>query len=268
LERDGNYYVFIEESLNRRGKGHISVFVIDSDGNVGEPVKVLEQPYHLAYPHVFEWNGDYFMVPDTSEAGTISLYRCTEFPLKWEFSCHLLEGVKAFDTTLLQRDGIWWMFTNMVENEGGSDWDELFLFHSEYLESKKWIAHPLNPIVSDVTNARPAGAIFGQGDHLYRPAQDCGRRYGYAFQINEIVTLNESDYSEKTIARTTPNWRSDLQGIHTFNSTGELTIIDGIVRRLKFELPWRKKTISIKDALRPIENSMLADNTFDSGRNR
>ncbi len=38
-------------------KGHISVIRMDEQGVYSEPVKVLERPYHLSYPFVFEWEG-------------------------------------------------------------------------------------------------------------------------------------------------------------------------------------------------------------------
>ncbi len=253
--------------LSKAQKGHISLLTNDKNGRIEGPVTVLERPYHLSYPFVFEWCGQYFMLPESGEAGTVSLYECTEFPLKWELRRNLLEGVKAFDCTLLRHDGRWWMFANMVENEGGSNWDELFLFYADDLDSEQWVAHPMNPIVSDVTNARPAGRIFERDGSLYRPAQDCSRRYGYAFHINEITTLSETDYEEKIIARATPDWSKSLEGIHTFSSAGDLTMIDGIVRRRKLVFSWPERVRNPKVSWRvtDVGNRVANMSTTDGG---
>ena len=54
----------------------------------------------------------------------------------------------------------YWLFTNVITNNGASSHDELFLYHSSELVSNEWVSHPMNPIVSDVKKARPAGNLF------------------------------------------------------------------------------------------------------------
>jgi len=46
---------------------------------------VLDEPYHLSYPYVFEWQGDYYMVPESYQVNSILLYRAVNFPTDWEF---------------------------------------------------------------------------------------------------------------------------------------------------------------------------------------
>ncbi len=57
IARDGKNYVFVEEYPYREGKGVISVLEIDPDGRIGTVQRVLERPYHLSYPFVFEHEG-------------------------------------------------------------------------------------------------------------------------------------------------------------------------------------------------------------------
>ncbi len=229
--RDGRYYLFIEEFLFDRQQGHIAVLEMDEEGNWSEPVPVLERPYHLSYPFVFQFEGEYYMVPESAANRSVDLYHCVEFPHRWEHRRTLLKGVSAVDATLHRQDGRWWMFVSIAENEGASSCDELFLFHSDDLLQGEWIPHPENPVVSDVRRARPAGRIFRHDGRLYRPSQNCAGRYGYGFQINEILRLDETGYEERPIATATPDWRPGLLATHTFNRAGRLTVIDAEQRR-------------------------------------
>ncbi len=91
IERNGLYYVFIEELMYRDHKGRIAVLTIDKDGNASEPQTVLERPYHLSYPFLFEWEGELFMIPETSAAETIEVYRCDRFPDQWSLERVLMK---------------------------------------------------------------------------------------------------------------------------------------------------------------------------------
>jgi hypothetical protein len=230
---ENKYYIFIEEYMYKSQKGHIAVLTMDEDGAYGEPEIVLDRPYHLSYPFIFAYGNEYYMIPESMSNQCIELYKCVEFPRKWEFQMNLMENVRAVDATILYHKQKWWMFANMVENEGASDWDELFLFNSSDLFSNKWQPHPLNPIVSDCKSSRPAGKIFSVNGILYRPSQNCSTRYGYGFNIAEITTLDENNYSEVLVSRVTPKWDINIIGTHTYNHVNGLHIIDAIYKRPK-----------------------------------
>ena len=61
----------------------VPLIEIGADGRWSTPVRVLERDHHLSYPFLFEHEGVLYMVPETAQAGTVELYRCTEFPLRW-----------------------------------------------------------------------------------------------------------------------------------------------------------------------------------------
>ena len=234
IQRNGKYYVFIEELLFERNKGHISVLVMDQTGAWQAPAKVLERDYHLSYPSLFEWEGELYMIPESGANRTVELYRCVRFPTHWAFVRNLLEGIEAYDATILRHDGRWWLFATVVEERGASSWDELFVFHSDSLLGTEWISHRLNPIISDASRARPAGAIVSEGGRLYRPSQDCSVRYGYAIRMNEITKLSADEYEEREMASLTPSESSGVIGTHTYARAGALTVIDGLRPRWRF----------------------------------
>jgi hypothetical protein len=233
--RDGAYHIFIEEFLYKSGKAHISLIKMDEKGNYSEPKKVLDRPYHLSYPFVFEWNRDYYMIPESSANRSVEVYKCVAFPDKWEFCTTLMENVTAVDATLLPHGRKWWLFTNMREHGGASKWDELFLFYADTPLSSNWTPHPGNPVVSDVRRSRPAGRIFEQGGQLYRPSQNSGGEYGYGLKINRIVALSETEYREEESSSIEPKWAADLRGIHTLSHANRLTVVDANVSRFRLK---------------------------------
>ncbi|HOG47928.1 MAG TPA: hypothetical protein PLB78_14965, partial [Anaerolineae bacterium] len=225
------YHVFLEEYLYNAGKGRISVMQIDDRGTVTGPTPVLEEEHHLSYPSVFSWEGRYYMVPESAHRRTIDLYEGIEFPWKWQFRMHLMENVRAVDSTIFSHQGTWWLFTGIAEHEGAFPQVELFLFFSNELFTNRWQPHPMNPIVSDVKRARPAGSVFSQGGRIIRPSQDCSRRYGYGFDLNEIVALSETEYAERPLASVRPRSHSRALATHTYARDGRLTMIDACMRR-------------------------------------
>ena len=206
---------------------------IDPNGKYSQPYRVLEKSYHLSYPHIIKHENNYYMIPESLENKTIEIYKCVLFPHKWIFHKNLMENIKAVDNTVFYHNEMWWLFTNLIEIEGGSSHDELFLFYSNELLSNKWISHPMNPIVSDVRTSRPAGNIFITGDKIIRPSQDSSKRYGYGINLNEILILNKDKYLEKKINFIDPEWDDNILGTHTINHVNELTFIDALLKRSK-----------------------------------
>ena len=163
----------------------------------------------------------------------MDLYRCVSFPDKWEHCETLLKDVHAVDTTVHCYQGKWWLFTNIREHESESSNDDLFLFYSDDLRHGRWRAHPRNPIVSDVTRARPAGRLFEHQGQLYRPAQDCSIRYGYGIRIQTILKMSESEYLEREVAFIQPKVDEKIVATHTFSRAGDLVLSDALEEKLK-----------------------------------
>jgi hypothetical protein len=211
--------------------GRIAVIEIDGDGKAGPPRVVLERDYHLSYPFLLEFNDELFMVPESADAEKVEAFRCVSFPDQWESHAVLLEGVRAYDPTLLEHEGRWWMFVTIQHNGNTTD-DELHLYYASE-PFGQWVAHPANPICLDVRCARPAGALFRQNGQLFRPAQDCSVRYGYALSIQRVIRMDTKEYEEETVQRILPDWAGDAQGTHTVNQAGGITVYDCNVRRRK-----------------------------------
>lgn len=234
VKKDNTYYLFIEELIYKNKLGHLAVMTIDEYGNYTKPENILVKDYHLSYPNVFEDNGTYYMIPETSGNQDIQLYKSTNFPLKWELEKVLMSNVVAVDTTIYKNNDTYWMFTNLKTIEGGSKHVELYLFYSKDLISDQWEAHPLNPIVSDIKKSRPAGAFFKMNNKLYRPSQNCSNHYGYGLNIAEVTKLDKTTFEEQIIKSIKPDWDKAIGSTHSFNSVDNLYISDISIKRSRF----------------------------------
>ncbi len=232
LKIRNKHFVFFEEYIYSKDKGHISAVEIDKSGAVGEPFRVLERNYHLSYPFVFEWQGSQYMIPETGANRTIELYHCLSFPSEWKLQSVLMEDVRAVDATLAEVDGTWWMFVNIASDDVSYNYDELYLFHSA-TPFGPWKPHRRNPVKSDARAARPAGRLFRWNGDLYRPAQDCSKHYGYGVSLNRILRLSSQEFYEEEVSKILPEWDRNLVATHTFNRCDRLTVIDCKRRRSK-----------------------------------
>ena len=230
LKVNGKYYIFFEDYVNEIGRAHISVVEVNNEGIVDGPIEVLKLDCHLSYPFVFEWQDDYWMIPETGERNVVELYRCVSFPSVWEPEKVLLETNHPLDATVVEAGGVWWMFVNVEEDGVAVNWDELHLYYADNLLGE-WRPHARNPIVSDVRSARPAGRLFWSNDELYRPSQDSSLRYGYATTINKVISLSPRTYHEEEVGKLLPDWDGQVIGVHTLNFLDDFTVIDCLTKR-------------------------------------
>jgi hypothetical protein len=173
------------------------------------------------------------MIPESSSNKKIEIFKCIEFPNKWELHGNLMSDIDAVDSTIFFHNNKWWLFTGIKENDGASNSDELFLFYSQDPTSDQWIPHPQNPIISDVRRARPAGKIFSYQNKLYRPSQNGSYHYGYGININQIKKITEFEYEEEVENEILPKWDEQITRIHTFTYVDGLSVMDGKIRRTK-----------------------------------
>jgi hypothetical protein len=225
------YFLFFEELVYSKSKGHIAVMELNQNGPVSAPVPVLERDYHLSHPFLFEWEGNHYLLPETADNRTVELYRAVSFPDQWEPAGVLLSDVMAVDATIAKLGDRWWMFVN-IGSECISTSDELHLYFADS-PLGPWTPHRRNPVKSDVRSARPAGRVFLWNGQYYRPSQDCSVSYGHAIVLNRIDRIDPDCYLEVGVTSIRPYWRPNLVGTHTINSAGGLTVVDGFARKCR-----------------------------------
>ena len=221
----GRTVVFFEELDHRVGKGIISAIEFNEQGPVGEIFTVLDEPWHLSYPFLFEDDGELWMIPERSATREVVLYRCRHFPDQWERHATLLSGIELGDATITRHDGRYYLFGVTREGSGGYS-DTLSIYHADSLMGP-WLPHAQNPVLLDRANARPAGHFVVRDGRLWRPVQDCSRGYGAAVALAEIVELSPTRFEQVRRHHVMPSSHWPGRNLHTLNRLGRLELIDG-----------------------------------------
>jgi hypothetical protein len=220
-------FIFIEEYPFANPIGFISVIEVFKDGSHSAAIPIIKCDYHLSYPLLFKHDGQWFMMPETSQNKTIEIWRCQDFPYKWEKHTVIMDNILAADTTPFYYQDKWWLFT-ALKQDCKKFGDKLFLFSGNDLFSKNWQAHNLNPVKQNLVYDRPAGNIITSNNKIYRPVQDSLKRYGGALELREITQLSQNSYQETLYQRIEPCWDDTIKGVHTYNFSDGLLVMDGL----------------------------------------
>jgi hypothetical protein len=200
---------------------------------------VLDEPFSLSYPHVFEWNGGIYMLPESGAALEVRLYRATDFPTHWVLVKPLLRGKPFADSSVFRHGELWWILTSTLGD---------FSLDAYYAEDLlgPWRPHGKNPVVPLAPHAgRCGGRVVTVDGKIIRFAQDDAPTYGLRVCALEIDTLSPTEYHERPASPTAllgPSGRGwNAGGMHTLDAHeraggGWIAAVDGWRRGLWFGL--------------------------------
>jgi hypothetical protein len=191
VRRAGVWYMFFEVLNQQTAKGEIGLATSVNGFEWTYRQIVLAEPFHLSYPYVFEYDNDFYMIPETLHANAVCLYKAQDFPWRWQQVGRLLKGSYA-DPSIIHFENRWWMFACSTPYEH----DTARLYFADSLKGP-WIEHPASPIVEgNKHNARPGGRLLVFDDKIIRFTQDCLPTYGSQLRAFEISELTSSGYAE------------------------------------------------------------------------
>lgn len=218
-------YVFFEMYDRIRAKGLLGYREL-TDGQVGKMQIAYEDDVHLSFPFVFEYNENFYMIPESSNNNKLILLKAERFPKKWNVERVLVQNKSLCDSILLQTDGLY-MLTQEVKI--GGRFDSLDLY---YYEDGKWIKSERNPVVIGANKARMAGGIIRHNNQLIRVAQNCEDEYGKKVSFHKIEKIDNLNYEECEIATIdvnnikVENCKNRYIGIHSYNVNEMYEVID------------------------------------------
>jgi hypothetical protein len=225
ISKDDRTYCFVEDYDFKISQACISLYELKDTEAIAHG-QVIVEPFHMSYPYVFEYQSRYYMVPETCEKRGIRLYVADHFPFKWKFLYTLIDNVDAADTTIFEKDGIWWLFTNIDPTNSSDHSSELFIYFSDSPLTQNWMPHPKNPIFCDSLRARMGGILFDE-KLIYRVSQKQGfNMYGECLNINKIIQLSKTEYLEELQLTIKPNFFSGLRGTHHMHGNNHVTVFD------------------------------------------
>lgn len=193
-KEEGVWYLFYESKQKSAAKGVIAMSYSRDLERWEYGGVVLEEPYHLSYPHIFSWEGTLYMIPEGGADRSVKLYRGKPGYRRWEYVRTLLEGEDFRDTTLFIHEGCFYFFTTQNGN------DNLYLYTADSLNGEL-TPHPQNPLCEgDACYARSGGNIIEVSGLIYRFAQDCSRRYGEKLHLLEITELSAERFRQEPVS--------------------------------------------------------------------
>lgn len=188
IEVNNTWYLFFEIG---RTKGIIGLAESTDLVHWDYEGVVLEESFHLSYPQVFEWNNEYYMIPESEKNKTVRLYKAQHFPFDWKLEKILLNRTRN-DNSIFYFNDTWWMFS-------AQGWDTLYLYYADN-PLGPWTGHKLNPIIEkDMKYGRPGGRVVVWNGHPYRFTQKDYPRYGMSVTAFEITELSKFTYHERVV---------------------------------------------------------------------
>ncbi len=226
LWRDGRLSLFVETYDYRVRVGAIEVLVYNAALELIDRKPVLNEPWHLSYPYVFEAEGETWMLPEAHRSNRLTLYRAVDFPYRWEPAHIIALDHVAVDATPLFHDGLWWLFYTSADRVV----DKMSALHVAFADrlTGPWRPHPLNPVRVDNAGARPGGTPAIVDGRIVLPVQDCSSTYGGGIRPLTIDRLTPDAFEARLGAplRLDPGFAPYVEGLHTLASIGDKTLID------------------------------------------
>ncbi len=233
FERDGEHYIFVEQYLSDKDKGCIGYYEFENGIPMNKGI-IIENSYHMSYPDVFEYEGNIYMIPESSANNSVDLYRADHFPDKWHLVNSLISGNKYVDSTVYFDSDHHYLISYSIENGY-----EVHIFN---LDLNNYSVELVSKKKYEKNVARPAGRLFWEDNKLIRPAQDCSSKYGEAIILYQVDSFNNNGAFEEHAVRRIDSERfgvaNNPERVHQITFDSKYSVIDVYKEKLDlFHLP-------------------------------
>jgi hypothetical protein len=199
-------YLYVFYETQRVGMTGSIEAVRTSDLRTFEMLGEIFAPgFHVSYPFVVRSGREVYLIPESSAANEVALYRFAKFPYELKKVRVLLEGA-YWDSSVHLVDGYWFLFT--TSNKG------LEIHFTNDLTSGDLTPHSQNPVTTDPKFFRCGGGIIAADGRLYRVAQDSSGEYGRNIHIMAVTALSQERYIEELYVE------NYFKGTETWNRLG------------------------------------------------
>ena len=237
---NGKRWLFCEAFNMAENRGDIAVAEFDENDHLLPPRVVLKENFHLSFPTVFDWRGEVWMLPETSADHSLTLYRCTQFPDKWEKVQAFSVGRELCDSIIVDKTP---EALTVLCSETRPD-NQLYTRYRRYTVRENPEAEERDDVDEFILDedepfnlqhrnyelgSRNAGPLFTNNDQTVRPAQ-VSTKVDYGVYLQFWVRRGASEVplcaampQNVAIAGIDP---ADLIGIHTYCRDADIEVID------------------------------------------
>lgn len=230
IEKDGLIYLFYEEYLKEKKYAILKCSVYNSSLEILQESVILDDGTHKSFPLIFEFEGTFYMIPESGVISKLILYECVNFPFDW-VEKKTIFNFPCSDSVMKNINGVWHLY--YTKSNVQSENEKLFLRTSDNLFCD-WNQEIEICIKNDLRSARNAGNIYLLNKKYFRFSQKCMNYYGESIVVNEIIESSEFDYKEVEIGEK-KLIRKNSTGFHTLNATKNFVFVDRRHQRLKLK---------------------------------
>ena len=181
IKEKDTFYLFVEI----KGKGNANIALLTSHDGIKYDYQgiVLDEPFHLSYPQVFNHKGEFFMLPETKGSNNVLLYKASNFPYSWSISDTLIKDMGLKDPSLLLSEDL-----NLIVAVDDATKQYMFTADSltgEWKEMKNYRRDWGN-------ETRPGGRFFKVDNTWYLPLQNMSAGYGTGISLYMLKSKGEN----------------------------------------------------------------------------
>jgi hypothetical protein len=177
IKEAGVFYLFVE--LKGEGNADIALLTSTDGENYRYKGIVLDEDFHLSYPHVFKHDKEFYMLPETSGSNQVLLYKAENFPYDWRITDTLIKNIGLKDPSLLISEGL-----NLIVAVDDDLKQYMFTADSlsgDWTEAKNYKQRWGN-------ETRPGGRFFKVDNIWYLPLQNRSLGYGTGISLYKLET--------------------------------------------------------------------------------
>jgi hypothetical protein len=193
---DGTYHMFFEVFPETRTESNATKIghATSKDGLdwTYDQIVLDSDPTHLAFPYVFKWDNEWYMMPDKGSDPLAEIYHASSFPTEWELVARPFTDQLAIDPMPIYWEGTWYLFS---ASDAG-----LELHYSDDFVSESWTPHPESPVHTGTTYRRGGGRPITHEDYIDLFVQDTTRVYGDKVRILRVTNLTKDSYADREVA--------------------------------------------------------------------
>lgn len=220
---DDEIVVFVEEcQITDEPKGILCELHVDRKTmRLRKRHVLLELDTHLSYPAIIEKDGETYVYPENGASGSLKMYKFDGHNHRLVEPVCILNDAVA-DSTILFTNNTYYIVATKSKNSK----ENAYLYQSKDLFGESKLVTDL-PVQTNRSCSRPAGNWISLSGKLYRPSQDCSKRYGGAMNIMLVDSL--IPFHEEISFNIMPTSYKYHFGTHTinFSKDASLTVIDG-----------------------------------------
>ena len=171
---------------------------------------VLDEDFHMSFPFLFIDDGQLYMIPETSEAGEVRLYRCTNFPMTWEIDTILMKNINTVDSMLTKVRDNYFILTNPASQDGIKAGEELSIFSSRDLRTNTWEPLP-NPTFATILDSKRSrnGGLFSYNGGCFAHHK-CRILVSTEKPLKSVVYLSENNFRRRFVQKILPQFKNNL----------------------------------------------------------